>query len=76
MADTGGAAKQLVVSGGVRVNGQVETRRGHKMLPGDVVEAAGQAVVVVARAEQAYVPGTRPRASIPTRSEPTPPPRG
>jgi len=36
---TGGQAKHLVSTGRVKVNGQVETRRGRKLLPGDVVES-------------------------------------
>ncbi len=43
---SGGAAKQLVRSGRVRVNGQVETRRGAKLRPGDLVEVDGQRWVV------------------------------
>jgi ribosome-associated protein len=38
---TGGEAKVLVQSGLVRVNGDVETRRGHAVRPGDVVEVEG-----------------------------------
>jgi ribosome-associated protein len=34
---TGGQAKMIVQSGEVAVNGQVETRRGRKLVPGDVV---------------------------------------
>ncbi len=33
--DTGGQAKHLVRKGGVRVNGTVETRPGHKLRAGD-----------------------------------------
>lgn len=43
---TGGQAKLLVQSGQVRVNGQVETRRGRQLRPGDVVEIAGRKFVV------------------------------
>jgi ribosome-associated protein len=35
---SGGEAKLLVQSGQVAVNGQVETRRGRKLQPGDVVQ--------------------------------------
>lgn len=38
---TGGEAKQLIASGLVHVNGVVETRRGRKLLPGDVVSGPG-----------------------------------
>jgi ribosome-associated protein len=47
LAATGGDAKRLVVSGSVRVNDVVETRRGHKLGPGDVVEVQGAAAQVV-----------------------------
>jgi ribosome-associated protein len=48
LAGSGGEAKQLVVDGEVRVNGRVETRRGHKLEPGDVVDAKGLSAGVVA----------------------------
>jgi ribosome-associated protein len=35
--DTGGDAKDLLASGEVEVNGEVETRRGAQIRPGDVV---------------------------------------
>lgn len=47
VARSGGAAKHLVRTGKVRVNGAVETRRGRKMSPGDVVEVEGQELIVV-----------------------------
>ncbi len=37
LVDTGGQAKQLIRDGAVRVNGQVETRRGRKLVDGDTV---------------------------------------
>jgi ribosome-associated protein len=54
LAATGGEAKQLVTAGLVRVNAQVEMRRGHKLRPGDIVESRGVAaeVVVLPRAER------------------------
>ncbi len=42
LAGTGGEAKNLVLSGSVRVNDRVETRRGHELAPGDIVEVGGQ----------------------------------
>ena len=39
---TGGAAKVLIQAGEVRVNGEVETRRGRKLTEGDVVEVGGE----------------------------------
>ena len=35
---TGGEAKILIQSGEVRVNGEIETRRGRQLHEGDVVE--------------------------------------
>ena len=39
---TGGEAKVLIQYGEVLVNGEVETRRGRKLEPGDVVEVGGE----------------------------------
>lgn len=41
LVSTGGEAKELIVSGFVLVNGQVETRRGRKMAAGDTVHVEG-----------------------------------
>ena len=38
LVGSGGEAKVLVQAGEVRVNGEVETRRGRKLQQGDVVE--------------------------------------
>ncbi len=38
LVGSGGEAKVLVQAGEVRVNGEVETRRGRKLEKGDVVE--------------------------------------
>ncbi len=46
VAQTGGEAKYLIQTGLVRVNGQVETRRGRKLYHGDVVEFEGEEMVV------------------------------
>lgn len=46
LVDNGGEAKPLVTQGLVRVNGEVETRRGRQLTKGDVVTLAGQAVRV------------------------------
>lgn len=39
---TGGQAKLVIQEGAVRVNGEVETRRGRKLVTGDRVEVAGE----------------------------------
>ncbi len=46
LVSTGGEAKLRVLSEEVRVNGEVETRRGRKLRSGDRVELDGEVVVV------------------------------
>ena len=46
LVDTGADAKGLLARGLVRVNGDVETRRGRQLATGDVVECAWRRVVV------------------------------
>jgi ribosome-associated protein len=48
VADSGGEAKDLLADGAVRVNGEVEGRRGRQLVVGDVVEAGGDALRVIA----------------------------
>lgn len=43
---TGGQAKLMIQDGEVSVNGNVETRRGRKLLAGDRIEIDGQTWVV------------------------------
>ncbi len=43
---TGGQAKVRIQSGEVRVNGEIETRRGHGVRPGDRVEVDGKVWLV------------------------------
>ncbi|MCY2991759.1 MAG: RNA-binding S4 domain-containing protein [Planctomycetota bacterium] len=42
IAATGGHAKLLIQGGEVQVNGDVETRRRHKLVAGDVVQVDGK----------------------------------
>ncbi len=42
LVGSGGEAKVLVLAGEVRVNGEVETRRGRKLREGDVVEVGDE----------------------------------
>jgi ribosome-associated protein len=42
LVDTGADAKGVLSGGLVRVNGDVETRRGRQLVVGDVVELAGR----------------------------------
>ncbi|MEB3257742.1 MAG: RNA-binding S4 domain-containing protein [Cyanobacteriota bacterium] len=46
LVGTGGEAKVLIQRGDVRVNGDIETRRGRQLHPGDQVELAGSVRVV------------------------------
>lgn len=46
MVETGGQAKLLIQGGEVLVNGAVETRRGRKLVSGDVVEFDGESFEV------------------------------
>jgi len=47
LAETGGEAKALLAEGAVQVNGEVETRRGAQLSPGDVVTLGGVALRLV-----------------------------
>jgi len=46
LIDTGSDAKPLLASGQVSVNGEVETRRGRQLVPGDVVTLGDRSVEV------------------------------
>lgn len=46
LVETGAEAKPLIAAGMVRVNDEVETRRGRQLAKGDVVQVAGQAARV------------------------------
>ena len=46
LVDTGADAKGVLAEGLVRVNGDVETRRGRQLVAGDVVELTGRQVSV------------------------------
>lgn len=42
LANTGGHAKTLILSGEIRVNGEIELRRGRKLRTGDRVLVSGE----------------------------------
>ncbi|MGZ5398982.1 MAG: RNA-binding S4 domain-containing protein [Nocardioides sp.] len=42
LVESGAEAKPVIAGGLVRVNGEVETRRGRQLRLGDIVELAGQ----------------------------------
>ncbi len=46
LAESGGAAKQLVAEGGVTVNGAIETRKRKQLAAGDRVTVGGATIVV------------------------------
>ena len=46
LVETGGAARELLASGEVRVNGAIETRRGRQLQPGDTVEAGAERITL------------------------------
>jgi len=46
LIDTGGEGKVLIASGDVTVNGEVDTRRGRQLHPGDVVSVLGRSARV------------------------------
>ena len=46
LVESGAEAKPIIAGGMVRVNGDVDTRRGRQLVTGDVVELAGQAARV------------------------------
>lgn len=47
MVGSGVEAKIVIQNGDVKVNGEVDTRRGKKIYPQDVVEYNGQQVTVI-----------------------------
>ena len=49
---SGGEAKLLIQQGQIQVNGQLETRRGRKLYPGDLVQAADRPPVRIVGPEQ------------------------
>lgn len=46
LVSSGGEAKYLIAEGLVRVNGEIETRRGRKLYQGDKVELDGKTFTV------------------------------
>ena len=48
LVDSGGEAKAVIQDGLVRVNGEADTRRGKKLVAGDIVEYNGKTVKIEA----------------------------
>ena len=46
LADSGVEAKDLIMEGLVKVNGETETRRGKKCVPGDVISLNDEEVII------------------------------
>ena len=46
IAETGGHAKHLVDEGEVQRNGEMETRKRAKLIPGDVIEVLGNTICI------------------------------
>ena len=44
--DTGAEAKELILAGKVFVNGETETRRGRKCVPGDRITVQGEEIEI------------------------------
>ena len=47
LVENGAEAKEAVQAGEVKVNGETDTRRGRKCVPGDVIEYRGETVKLV-----------------------------
>lgn len=46
LVESGAMAKMVILNGDVKVNGEIETRRGKKIYPGDVIEFNGEKIIV------------------------------
>ena len=49
LVEDGGEAKEVLARGLVEVNGEVETRRGRQLVPGDTVALGGETVTISPR---------------------------
>ena len=49
LVEDGSEAKELIAAGLVLVNGEIETRRGRQLVPGDTVTVRGQSVGIASR---------------------------
>lgn len=47
LVDSGVVAKEVIQNGEVKVNGEVDTRRGRKLYDGDIVEFENQTVKIL-----------------------------
>lgn len=56
LVESGAEAKPVIADGAVQVNGEVETRRGRQLVPGDEVSLGGVTVVVASGEAEIDVP--------------------
>jgi ribosome-associated protein len=49
LVENGAEAKERIQNGEVKVNGEVDTRRGRKCVPGDLIEMEGKSVTLICR---------------------------
>ncbi|OEY07559.1 RNA-binding S4 domain-containing protein [Corynebacterium sp. Marseille-P4321] len=54
LAESGGMAKEAIAGGEVRVNGEVVTARGHKLIDGDRVQLGDSTATVSAGVEDDF----------------------
>lgn len=47
IAGTGGEAKNIIIEGNIKVNGNIEKARGKKLRKGDVIEAFGEEIKLI-----------------------------
>ena len=47
LVETGSEAKEVIQNGEVFLNGETETRRGKKLVPGDIVEFDNETIEIV-----------------------------
>jgi ribosome-associated protein len=47
MVQSGGEAKHVIAEGLVRVNGEIETRKGRKIIAGDIIEFEEEKIRIV-----------------------------
>lgn len=47
LVENGAEAKEAVQAGEVKVNGEADTRRGRKCVPGDIIEFRGETITIV-----------------------------
>lgn len=52
LTENGGMAKQMIATGQVCVNGEVETRKRKKIIAGDKIEFSGQSIEVKTKADR------------------------